>query len=93
MDVERDLPTPVTIPDWNDLSWTDALNSSGFLSGAQIMNPRVGIDNTTTSVEWPNESATGSNTFEDTSSAEIGHALFQSPAMVAVHASKMLDNI
>lgn len=102
MDIERkdnnDQPLPpVTITDWNDLSWTEALNSPNFLSTAQIMNPRVGIAKANQTFpamsSWPNESATGSNTFENTSSAEIGHALFQLPAMVAVHASKMLENI
>lgn len=90
MDVEHaGMPAPIT--DWNDLSWTEADASAGFLSGANIMNPRVGISSTTTPVLWPNE--TGGGSFGPTSSAEIGHVLFQSPAMVAVHASKMLENI
>lgn len=80
------------ISDWNDLSWTEALASTNLLSSANIMNPRVGIP-TATPVQWPDESPSGTNAFGNTSSAVIAHALFQSPAMVAVHASKMLEDI
>lgn len=99
MDVLRDgddgtgsaaIPGPVS--NWDELSWSEALANTGFLSSAKIMNPRVGIP-CSSSVVWPNESPSGTDTFGSTSSAEIGHALFQSPAMVAIHASKMLENI
>jgi hypothetical protein len=102
MDIERDGEIGTgnaaeTIADWNDLSWSEALNSPGFLSASGVLNPRTGIADaagidygTSGNDYWPNESGA---TFLHTSSAEIGHALYQSPVMVAVHATKMLANI
>lgn len=83
-----DEPPPITITTWNDLNWADVCPSGCSVLDIDATTPPASItptDNLARPVYWSKDA--------NSTSADMAYILYQSPAMVAFHGSKMLEAI